>query len=74
MYEKQLPFGDRVTFENAHQDWEYDSGFDEEQRESSEDQREGSLDLNTINFLSRPVRARSAWKSYLSHRALAPYQ
>ena len=37
MYEKELPIGDRVAFENAHQDSEYDSGSDEEERESAED-------------------------------------
>ena len=50
MYEKELPIGDRVTFENAHQDSDYDSGSDEEERESAEDQSKHSLDLNAINF------------------------
>ena len=36
MYEKELPVGDRETFENAHQDSEYDSGSDKEERESAE--------------------------------------
>ena len=49
MYEKELPNGDRATFENAHQDSEYDS--DEGEREPAEDQSEHSLDLNAINFL-----------------------
>lgn len=75
MYEKELPIGERVTFENAShdQDSEYDSGSDEE-RESAEDQGEDSLDLNAINFLSRSVRTRSGRVISLSHRALASYQ
>ena len=51
IHEKELPIGDRVTFENAHQDSEYDFGSDKEQRESAEHQREDSLDLIAINFL-----------------------
>lgn len=83
MYEKELPIGERVTFENAHQDSEYDSGSDEEERESAEDQGEDSLDLNAINFLSRSIRTRSGrviscYVTYvmlvMSHRALASYQ
>ena len=35
MNEKELPIGERVTFENASQDSEYDSDSDE--RESAED-------------------------------------
>ena len=56
------------------QDLEYDSGSDEEERESAEDQGEDSLDLNAINFLSRSVCSRSGRVIYLSHRALASYQ
>ena len=48
---KLLPIGDRVTFENAHQDSEYDFRSDEEEREAAEDQREDSLDLIAINFV-----------------------
>ena len=51
-----------------------DSGSDEEERESTEDQGEDSLDLNAINFLSRSVRTRSGRVISLSHRALAWYQ
>jgi len=58
--------GERVTFENASQDSEYDS--------SAEDEGEDSLDLNAINFLSRSVRTRSGRVISLSHRALASYQ
>ena len=50
MYEKELPIGERVTFENRDQDSEYDSGSGEEERESAENQGEDSLDLNAINF------------------------
>ena len=67
MYEKELPIGDRVTFENAHQDSEYDSGSDEEERESAEDQSEHSLDLSGINFLSKSIRTRSGRVISLSH-------
>ena len=74
MYEKELPIGERVTFENASQDSEYDSGSDKEERESAEDQGEDSLDLNAINFISRSVRTRSGRVISLSHRALASYQ
>ena len=74
MYEKELPIGDIVTFENAHQDSEYDSGSDEEERESAEDQSEHSLYLNAINFLSRSIRSRSGRVISLSHRALSSYQ
>ena len=51
MYENELPIREKVTFENADQDSEYDSGSDKEGRESAEDQGEDSLDLNVINFL-----------------------
>lgn len=34
MYEKELAIRERVTFKNAHQDSEYDSGSNEEERES----------------------------------------
>ena len=73
IYEKESPIGERVTFENAShdQDSEYDSGSDDEERESAEDQGEDSLDLNAINFLSRSVRTRSGRVISLSHRALA---
>ena len=74
MYEKEVPIGDRLTFENVHQDSEYDSGSDEEERESAEDQSKHSLDLNAINFLSRSIRTRSGRVISLSHRALASYQ
>ena len=74
MYEKELPIGERVTFENGDQDSEYDSGSDEEERESAENQGEDSLDLNAINFLSRSIRTRSGRVISLSHRALASYQ
>ena len=67
MYEKKLRIGERITFE-------YDSGSDEEERESAEDQGKVSLDLNAINFLSRSVRTRSGRVIFLSHRALASYQ
>ena len=67
MYEKELPIGETVTLENATQDSEYDSGSDEEERESAEDQGEDFLDLNVINFLSRSVRTRSGRVIYLSH-------
>ena len=36
IYEKELPIGERVTFENGDQDSEYDSGSHEEERESAE--------------------------------------
>ena len=74
MYEKELPIGERVTFENVGQDSEYDSGSDDEERESAEDQGEDSLELNAINFISRSVRTRSGRIISLSHRALASYQ
>lgn len=74
MYGKELPIGERVTFENAHQNSEYDSDSDEEERESAEDQGEDSLDLNAINFLSRFIRTRSGRVISLSHRALGSYQ
>ena len=45
MNEKELPIGERATFENASQDSEYDSDSDEEERESAEDQVEDSLEL-----------------------------
>ena len=51
-----------------------DSGSDEEERESAEDQGEDSLDLNVIKFLSRSVRTRSGRVISLSRRALAWYQ
>ena len=70
MYEKGLPIGNRVTFKNAHQDSEYDSGSDEEERESAEDQREDPLDLIAINFLSISIRTRFGRVISLSHRAL----
>lgn len=63
-----------MTFENASQDSEYDSGSDEEERESAEDEGEDSLDLNAINFLSRSVRTRSGRVFSSSHRALASNQ
>ena len=71
MYEKDLPIGGWVSFENAHQDSEYDSDSEEEERESAEDQREDSLDLNAINFL---LRTRSGRVISLSHWALASCQ
>ena len=46
------------------------TGSDEEERESAEDQREDSLDLNAINFLSRSIRTRFGRVISLSHRAL----
>ena len=57
MYEKELPIGERVTFEDGDQESEYDSGSDEELRYSTEEQGEASLDLNSnaINFLSRSI-------------------
>ena len=67
MYEKELPIGERVTFENSDQDSEYDSGSDEEERESAENQGEDSLDLNVINFLSRSIHTRSGRVISLSH-------
>ena len=61
--------------ETASQDSEYDSGSDEEERKSAEDEGEDSLDLKfRINFLSRSVRTRSGRVISLSHRALASYQ
>ena len=50
------------------------TGSDEEERESTEDEGEDSLDLNAIHFLSRSVRARSGRVISLSHQALASYQ
>ena len=66
--------GERVTFENASQDLKHDSGSDEEERKSTEDEGEVSLDLHAINFLSRSVCTRSGRVISLSHRALASYQ
>ena len=74
MDEKELPIEGRVTFENASQESEYDSGSDEEERESAEDQGEDSLDLNAINFIPRSVHTRSGRVISLSHRALPSYQ
>ena len=76
MYEKELPIGERVTFEDGDQESEYDSGSDEELRDSTEDQGEASLDLNSnaINFLSRSIQNRSGRVICWSHRALASYQ
>ena len=59
MCEKELPIGEREAFENAIQDSEYDSGSDEEESESAEDQGEDSLDLNAINVLS--ISSYSLW-------------
>ena len=73
MYEKELRIGERVTFENGDQDSEYDSGSDEEERESAENQGEDSLDLNAINFLSRSIRTRSGRVISLSHQALTSF-
>ena len=50
------------------------TGSDEEERESTEDEGEDSLDLNAIHFLSRSVRTRSGRVISLSHQALASYQ
>ena len=50
---KELSIGERVTFEDTSQDSEYDSGSDEEERESAKNQREDSLERNAINVLSR---------------------
>ena len=69
VYEKELHLG-RVF----HQDSEYDSGSDEEEREGAKDEEEDSLDLNAIKFLSRSVRTRSIRVISLSHRALASYR
>ena len=57
MYEKELPDREGVTFEDGDQESENDSGSDEESRDSTEDQGEASLDLNSnaINFLSRLI-------------------
>ena len=76
MYEKELPIGERVTFEDSDQESEYDSGSDEELRDSTDDQGEASLDLNSdaINFLSRSIQTRSCRVICLSRRALASYQ
>ena len=71
MLEKKLPLGRES---NASQDSEYDSGSDEEERESAEDEGEDSLNLNAINFLSRSVRTRSGRVISLSHQAQASYQ
>jgi len=49
--EKELPIGERVTFENASQDSEYDFDSDEEERESAEDQVEDSLELEQCDQL-----------------------
>ena len=68
--EKELPLGRESS---ASQDSEYDSGSDEEERESAEDEGEDSLDLNAINFSSRSVRTRSGRVISLSHQALASY-
>ena len=46
------------------------TGSDEEERESADEQREDSLDLNATNFLSRSVRTRFGRVTFLSHRAL----
>ena len=59
--------GERVIFENASQDSEYDSGSYDEERESAEDEGEDSPDLNAINFLSRSVRTSSGRVISLSH-------
>ena len=67
MFKKELPIGERVIFEKTHQDSEYDSGSDKEERESSEDQGEDSLDLNVINFSSRSIRTCSGRVISLSH-------
>ena len=74
MDEKELPIEGRVTFQNASQESEYDSGSDEEEREPAEDQGEDSLDLNAINFIPRSVHTRSGRVISLSHRALPSYQ
>lgn len=70
MYEKELfRTGERVTFEDGDQESEYDFGSDEELRDSTEDQGEASLDLNSnaINFLSRSIQTRSGRVICLSH-------
>ena len=69
--ENKLPLGRES---NASQDSEYDSGSDEEEIESVEDEGEDSPDLNAIKFLSRSVRIRSGRVISLSHQALASYQ
>ena len=74
MYEKELPIGESVTFQNATQDSEYDSGSDEEDRESAQDEGEDFLDLNASNFLSRSVHTLFSRVIFLSHQALASYQ
>ena len=53
--------GERVTFENASQDSEYDSGSDEEERESAEAEREDSLDLNANNRINNKISSYSLW-------------
>ena len=74
MYEKGLPIGEAVTFENASHDSEYDSGSDEEERKPAKDQGEDFLDLNAITFLSISVCTRSGRVISLSHRGLASYR
>jgi len=74
MNKKELPIGERVTFEDAQQDSEYDSGSDKEERESAEDQGEDSLDLNAINFSSRSIRTCFSRVISLTHQNLASYQ
>ena len=76
MYEKEIPIGERMTFEDSDQESEYDSGSDEELRDSTDGQGEASLDLNSnaINFLSRSIETRCGRVICLSHKALASYQ
>ena len=48
LHAKELSIGRRVTFENASQDSEYDSGSDEEERESAENQAKEKIPLTLM--------------------------
>ena len=52
---------------NASQDSEYDSGSDEEERESAEDQGEDPFDLNAINFFYQDQFVLALVELFLCH-------
>ena len=61
MWGKELSIGERVTFENASQDSEYDSGSDEEERESAKNQ---GFPWPQCDQLFIKMSSFSLWQSY----------
>lgn len=78
MYEKNLPVGERVIFENDDQQSEYDSDSDEEDAETTNedehDETDDTLKDVAVNFLSKSIHTRSGRVITLSNRALSSYQ